>query len=378
MAKRDYYELLGIARDAAPSEIKRAFKKLALKYHPDRNPGSRKEAEERFKEIAEAYEVLGDAEKRRRYDQFGHEGLRGTGFRPFSNVEDIFGFDLFSSIFDELGFAFGSGGGRRRRGRNVEAELILEFHEACFGVTKSLEVQRREPCEACDGSGAKQGTAPRPCGTCGGLGEVQQRRGFFAVRTACPNCRGRGAVIDTPCPECAGGGRVMKTASIDVHIPAGIEDSVRLRVSGQGELDDSGQVRGDLYCYVRVKPHPLFERHKDDVVCRVPITYSQAVLGSEIDVPTLEDGTHKLQVPRGTPSGEVLTLRGLGIPHLNGRGRGDQHVVVVIDVPHKVSARQEELLRDLAELDESDVSPQRKSFFDKVRDFFTEGGTSAD
>jgi molecular chaperone DnaJ len=379
MAKRDYYEVLGIARGAKPSVIKRAFKKLALQYHPDRNRENRKEAEERFKEIAEAYEVLADAEKRQRYDQYGHEGLRGTGFRPFSNVEDIFGFDLFSSIFDELGFAFGGAGrGGRRRGRNVEAELVLEFDEACFGVTKALEVKRQEPCDACEGTGAKRGTTPRTCSTCGGLGEVQQRRGFFAVRTVCPHCRGRGSVIDTPCPDCSGAGRVMKTASIDVHIPAGIEDNVRLRVSGQGELDESRQVRGDLYCYVRVKPHPLFERHNDDVVCRVPITYSQAVLGSEIEVPTLKDGTHKLQVPRGTSSGEVLTLRGLGIPHLNGRGRGDQHVVVVIDVPHKITPRQEELLRELAELDERDVSPERKSFFEKVRDFFTDGRGATD
>ena len=373
MAKRDYYEVLGVAKDASPEEIKRTFKKLALKNHPDRNPDDRKGAEERFKEIAEAYEVLGDAEKRSRYDQFGHEGLKGTGFRPFQNVDDVFGFGLFSSIFEELGlFGFHRGGSRRRRGYDVEHDLRLALKEACFGVTRSIEVARREPCGACGGSGAKPGTAPRRCSACGGYGQVEQRAGFFAVRTVCPQCRGSGQVIDKPCADCAGAGRSTRRVAIDVRIPAGIEDGVRLRVPGQGELGDDLADRGDLYVYVHVEPDDFFKRQGDDLVCRVPISYSQAVLGAEIDVPTIGGTTSKLRVPTGTQSGEVLTLRGVGVPRLNGRGRGDEHVVVVIEVPKKLSSRQKELIRQLAELDEVDVTPERRSFFTKLKDFFTE------
>ncbi|MFW6161514.1 MAG: molecular chaperone DnaJ [Planctomycetota bacterium] len=371
MAKRDYYEVLGVARDAAPDEIKRAFKKLALQWHPDRNPDRREEAEAQFKEIAEAYEVLADDDKRARYDRFGHEGLRGTGFREFTNVEDIFGFDLFSSIFDELGFGLG-GRGRRRRGYDVQHDLTVKFREACFGTTQTVEALRREPCSSCGGSGCQPGTSPRTCRTCGGYGQVQQRAGFFAVRTTCPECRGRGTMVDKPCRECGGSGRTRQAVSIDVQIPPGIDDGVRLRVPGEGEVGEDNRTRGDLYCYIRVEPHPLFERHGQDVVCRVPITYSQAALGADIEVPTLDGGTTTLHVPAGTQSGEVLTLRGQGVPRLRGRGRGDQHVVVNIAVPKKLSARQQELLRELAALEDKHVSPQRRSFLDKLKDFFTE------
>lgn len=370
MAKRDYYEVLGVGRDAPSDQIKRAFKKLALQYHPDRNPDSRAEAEEKFKEIAEAYEVLGDPQKRPRYDAYGHEGLRGTGFRPFSTVEDIFGFDFFSSVFDELGFFAGSR--RRRRGFDVEHDLTLAFREACFGVRKTINVARREPCETCDGTGARPGSTPERCSTCGGLGQVEQRAGFFAVRTACPRCRGSGEIIAHPCAECSGNGRVRKQVAIDVSIPAGIEDGVRLRVPGQGELGPELRQRGDLYCYVRVEPDPFFQRKGDDVVCRVPITFTQAALGAEVDVPTLDGAATALRVPVGTQSGEVLTLRGLGVPRLNGRGRGDEHIVVVIEVPKRLNSRQKELLRELAALEEKHVTPERKSFVDKLKDFFTE------
>jgi molecular chaperone DnaJ len=374
MAKRDYYEVLGISRDAPTDEVKRSFKKLALKYHPDRNPDNRKEAEERFKEIAEAYEVLGDPEKRRRYDQFGVDGLRGTGFRPFSSVEDIFSFDLFSSIFDELGL-FGSGGGRRarrRRGYDVEHDLDLTFREACFGATKTLEVVRHEPCTSCGGSGARKGTTRRTCSVCGGHGQVQQRSGFFAVRTVCPQCRGAGQIVENPCPDCSGSGRAPRKTPIEVHIPAGIEDGVRLRVPGQGELGDDHMERGDLYGYVHVKPHPFFQRQGDDLICRVPITFSQAALGAEIDVPTIDGAMTKLRVPAGTQSGEALTLPALGVPRLNGRGRGDEHILVSIEVPKKLGARQADLLRELAGIEEKNVTPERKSFFEKLKHFFTE------
>ncbi|HUT33675.1 MAG TPA: molecular chaperone DnaJ [Planctomycetota bacterium] len=373
MAKRDYYEVLGVSRDATPEEIRRVFKKLALKYHPDRNPDNRKEAEERFKELAEAYEVLADPDKRRRYDQFGDEGLQGTGFQHFGSMDDVFGSSLFSSIFEELGFlGFGRQGGRRRRGYDVEHDLHLTLREACFGVTQTIEISRREPCAACGGTGARQGTAPRRCPTCRGMGQVEQRAGFFAVRTLCPSCRGSGHVIDKPCAECSGAGRSPRRVSIDVRIPAGIEDGVRLRVPGQGELGNDHAERGDLYCYVHVKPDEFFKRQGDDLICRAPITYSQAVLGAEIEVPTIDGRTTSLRVPPGTQSGEALTLPGLGVPRLNGRGRGDEHIVALIEVPRKVTERQKDLLRQLAELEERNVTPERTSFFTKLKEFFTE------
>jgi len=373
MAKRDYYDVLGVARDASQEEIKRAFKHLALKWHPDRNPDNRGEAEARFKEIAEAYEVLGDAEKRQRYDRYGREGLRGTGFQEFASVEDIFGFDLFASIFEELGLGgFGGAGRRRRRGLDIQHEVAISFKEACFGTNKSLDVMRREPCPACGSTGAQAGPAPRACRTCGGYGQVAQRAGFFTVRAVCPECHGRGSVIDRPCPDCAGTGRAPTVVPIDIHIPAGVDNGVRLRVAGEGELSDDGRSRGDLYVVIRVQSHPLFERHGDDVVCRVPITFSQAALGADIEVPTIDGGPTTLRVPPGTQSGEVLTLRGQGVPRLRGRGRGDLHAIVNIVVPKRLNPRQRELLRELAQIEDKHVAPERKSFFDKLKDFFTE------
>ncbi len=367
MAKRDYYEVLGVGRDGSLDDVRRAFKKLALRHHPDRNPERREEAEEQFREIAEAYEVLGDPEKRRRYDQFGPDGLQGTGFQHFRNMEDVFGSSLFASIFEELGF-----GRRRRRGYDVEHDLHLTLREACFGVTRTLEVTRREPCVACGGTGARQGTAPRRCPTCRGMGQVERVQGFFAVRTPCPSCRGSGQVIDKPCPDCSGAGRCPRRVSIEVRTPAGIEDGVRLRVPGQGELGDDHQDRGDLYCYVHVQPDEFFVRRGDDLVCRVPITYSQAVLGADVAVPTIEGRTAMLRVPPGTQSGEGLVLPGLGVPRFNGRGRGDELIVAVIEVPKKISERQRDLLRQLADLEDRNVTPERTSFFTKLKDFFTE------
>jgi len=371
MPKPDYYQVLGVSPDASPEEVKRQFKKLALKYHPDRNPENRKEAEEKFKQIAEAYEVLSDPEKRARYDRYGHEGLKDTGFRPFQSVDDIFGFDLFSSIFDELGF-FGPRTRTRRRGYDIQHDLTLSLKEACLGKKTIIRVTRREPCRECNSTGAARGTSPRTCPTCGGYGLVEQRAGFFAVRTTCPQCRGAGKVIERPCPECSGTGRAPRTVPIEVRIPPGVEDGTRLRVPEQGELGEDSMRRGDLYVYIHVEPHPLFQRQGNDLVCRVPITYSQAALGAEIEVPTIEGTKTTLRVPPGTQSGEVLTLHGLGVPRLNGRGRGDLHVVVNIEVPRKLNRRQRELLRELAEIEEKNVTPERKSFFDKLKDFFTE------
>ena len=320
----------------------------------------------------EANPPFPDDDKRRRYDRFGHDGLRGTGFREFSTVDDIFGFDLFSSIFDELGFGFGPGRRSRRRGYDVQHDLVVGFREACFGAVKDIEVVRREPCETCNGSGAKPGTSPRRCDVCGGYGKVQSGGGFFSIVQSCPKCRGQGTVLDSPCRKCSGTGRAPQRKSIEVRVPAGIEDGVRLRVPGQGELGGDGRARGDLYCFVRVEPHPLFERHGSDLVCRIPITYSQAALGTDLDVPTIDGDRATLHVPAGTRSGEVLTLPGMGAHRLNGRGRGDQHCIVNIEVPRKLSAKQEELLRQLAELEDRHVTPERKSFLDKLKDFFTE------
>ena len=370
MAKRDYYEVLGVSRSASGSEIKRAFKKLALQHHPDRNPDNVQEAERAFKEVAEAYEVLSDQDKRRRYDRFGHAGLQGTGFQTFStgSLSDIFGSDLFSSIFEELGLF---GGGRRRRGYDVEAELTLTFREACFGCRKNIQVSRAEPCGACRGTGVKPGTQPRPCPTCGAAGRLLEGGGIFRIQIVCPACRGQGEIAE-PCPACRGRGRIPRRGSVPVDVPRGVGHGSRLRVAGEGELGNDGYQRGDLYCHLRVQPHPFFERHGNDLACRAPITFTQAALGAEIQVPTIDGHTTPLRIPPGTQSGEILTLRGLGVPRLNGRGRGDEHILVVVEVPRKLTRRQDELLRELAELEDRHVTPERKSFFDKLKNFFTE------
>jgi molecular chaperone DnaJ len=369
--KRDFYEILGVTKDASPDDVKKAFRNAAKQFHPDKNPGN-KEAEEKFKEAAEAYEVLSDQEKRQRYDQFGHEGLRGIPSHGFQNFEeifesfgDIFGGGIFEGLFG------GGGGGRRgpRRGASLKVELVLDFLEAAKGTKKTIPVRRAELCAECKGTGAKAGSKPKTCDTCGGVGQVIQSSGFFQVRTACPHCAGAGTIVSDPCRPCDGRGRIGKKAEIEVNVPAGVDEGTRLRLSGEGEPGDLGGPAGDLFCYITVKPHPVFERHENDILLELPVAYSLAALGGKIDVPTL-DGKHSLDLKAGTQSGEVVKIRGAGVSDPRGYGRGDQLVRVVVDVPKKLTKKQEELLRELAAVEDAHVSPRRKSFLDKVKSIF--------
>ncbi len=377
MAKRDYYEVLEVAKDASPDDIKRSYRKLAFKYHPDRNHDDAS-AEERFKEAAEAYEVLSDEKKRRIYDQFGHAGLAGAGAGPrgFSGVEDIF--SAFGDIFGGPGSPFEDlfgGRGRGRSGRRVErgaslkCQIELTLVEVMAGVEKTIELRRNEFCESCGGNGAAKGTSPTSCTDCNGSGQIQMSQGFFAIRQTCPRCRGEGTVVTRPCGECRGTGRVAKKREITVRIPAGVQDGTQLRVTGEGEPGRNGGPRGDLYCFVRVREHSIFQRQDDHLICEMPISFSQAALGADVEVPTL-GGKTSLKIPRGTQSGNVFPLRGMGLPNVYGHGRGDLHVRVVIETPRKLTPRQEDLLREFAKTEELQVSPQRKTFLDKVRELF--------
>lgn len=367
---RDYYETLGVEKSASQDDIKKAFRKKALQYHPDRNPGD-KEAEKKFKEAAEAYEVLSDAEKRANYDRFGKEGLKGFAARGFQSTDEIFDAfgDIFGdSLFGEL-FGIGRQGRRVRRGASLRCELAIEFEEAARGCEKTIDLKRAEHCDRCGGTGAKPGTRPVTCNACGGRGEVLQGHGFFSIRSTCPQCHGQGHRIATPCPDCNGSGRIKVKREIKVHIPAGIEDSTRMRVSGEGEPGEDGG-RGDLFCDIYVKPHEFFERDGDNLVCEIPIPFTQATLGAEISVPTLLDGPAKMSIPRGTQSGQIFRLRGLGLHNVHGRGRGDQYIRVVVDVPRTLTKHQEELLRELAQTENVELKPRKKGFFDRLRDYF--------
>jgi molecular chaperone DnaJ len=363
--KRDYYEVLGISREAADDEIKRAFRKLAMQYHPDRNVGD-KQAEEKFKEAAEAYEVLSDGSKRQRYDRYGHAGLEGMNGPSFhQNAQSIF--DIFGDLFgDILGQRGGPGS---RSGRDLQVSIEVELVEAARGVKKTITIPREEICSECRGEGCRRGTRPAPCRRCHGHGVIIQGQGFFRVQQTCPGCGGRGAVITDPCSTCHGQGRVEVRASLEVNLPPGVDTGTRFRVTGEGEAGEPGAPRGDLYCLVRVREHPIFERDGLHLVCRVPITFSQAALGADIEVPTLE-GTITHPLPRGTQNGEVLRIPGLGMPSLRGGRRGELLVQVFVETPQKLTRRQEELFRELAEIDQKHVSPQRKSFLEKVRKLF--------
>lgn len=355
-AKRDYYEVLGVARGASGNEVKKAFRQLAMKFHPDKNQGDA-EAEARFKEVAEAYEILGDEQKRQMYDRYGHDGLRGAGFNGgFQNSEEIF--SHFSDIFGDLfGFSGGGGGRRRgpRRGPDLEYPLTIEFLEAAKGCEKEIQVPKHAVCQSCDGNGAAPGSQPQTCATCRGAGEVVQAQMFLRIRTTCPSCGGRGKVIRDPCPPCEGSGRTRVTDKLKVSIPAGIDDGMQLRLQGKGDAGDPGAPAGDLYITVRIAEHEIFGRDGHNVLCQVPIGYATACLGGDIAVPTI-DGEEVLSIERGTPSGKVYTLRDRGIPALNGRGRGDQLVQVVVAVPKTLAAREEELVRQLATLQDAKVA----------------------
>lgn len=373
MAQRDYYEVLGIARSASGSEIAGAYRKLAVKYHPDRNPDD-DEAIDRFKEAAEAFEVLNDPEKRASYDRFGHAGVNGQqGAHHFTDVEDIF--SAFGDIFGDL---FGGGRQRNRpqKGRDVRSDVTLTLKEAAAGVTKTVEFQRHDTCEKCSGSGAAEGSRREVCNYCRGQGRVIQAAGIVRIQTTCPACHGEGSTIKQPCTGCRGSGQVLKKVTTEVQIPAGVDDEMRVRITGQGEPSPNGGPPGDCYCFISVLPHPLFERDGQHLVCRVPITYAQAALGASLEVPTLE-GRGEVEIPAGTQSGTVFKLGGKGMPDPRRRGLGDLLVQVVIEVPKKLSKDEEVLLRELAELEHKHVAPERKSFFTKLKDYFTADDNTA-
>jgi molecular chaperone DnaJ len=366
-SKRDYYEVLGVARTASGKEIASAYRKLAVRYHPDSNPGD-DEAVAMFKEAAEAYEVLSDDSKRSRYDQFGHAGVGGgAGFQSTDDIFEAFG-DLFGGgMFGDL---FGRGGGRRsRRGADVRADVRLTLEEAAKGVDRTIEFSRRTICETCSGSGSRPGSQPQRCGRCGGQGRIVQSAGILRMQTTCNQCGGSGQVIVEPCQICRGTGTVKNKVSLEVHIPAGVDDGMRVRLQGEGEASPSGGPAGDCYCFISVSKHRIFHRDGPNLILQMPISYSQAALGATIEIPTL-DGPSDLVIPDGTQSGEVFRKRGLGMPDTQGGKHGDLLIQTYIETPKKLTKQQKELLRELAELDHKHVSPERKSFFEKVKEYF--------
>ena len=364
--KRDYYELLGLNRSASEEQIKKAYRKLALKYHPDRNPGD-KQAEETFKEVSEAYQVLTDPEKRVQYDQFGHAafgngGLGKGGFDFTSGFEDVFG-DIFGEFFGSRT----TRGRSRARGEDLRYNLSISFEEAVFGTEKKIKIPRQGPCDSCHGSGSKPGSSPRTCPTCRGKGQVSFQQGFFVVSRTCNQCRGQGTIISNPCSSCRGAGRVRKFQTLSVRIPAGVETGSRLKLRGEGESGVSGGPSGDLYVVIQVKPHPLFIRDGLEIICEVPISFAQAALGAEIDVPTLE-GKVKMKIPPGTQSGKIFRLKGKGVKDVQGYHHGDQHVRVVLETPTHLTSRQKELLKEFATL--GGENPLAEGFLDKVKQIF--------
>jgi molecular chaperone DnaJ len=378
MAKRDYYETLGVAKNASEEEIKKAYRKLAMKYHPDRNPDS-KGAEDKFKEAKEAYEMLSDKGKREAYDRYGHAGVDpnmggggfGAGAGQYGGFSDAFG-DIFGDIF-------GQGGGRSRgagpqvyRGADLRYNLEITLEQAAHGFDTTIRVPSWSECETCHGSGAKPGTQPTACGTCGGQGQVRMQQGFFSIQQTCPKCHGTGKIIPNPCGTCAGAGRVKKTKTLEVKIPAGIDDGMRIRSSGNGEPGMNGGPPGDLYVEIHIKQHPVFQRDGDDLHCEIPISFTKAALGGEVEVPTL-NGKASFTLPEGTQSGKTFRLRGKGIKGVRSGYAGDLFCHVVVETPVKLTDRQKELLQEFEQLmtaGGSKHNPHSKSWKDKVKEFF--------
>jgi molecular chaperone DnaJ len=368
MTQRDYYEILNVNRNASPEELKDAFRNLARKYHPDVSKEAH--AEEKFKEINEAYAVLSDSEKRAAYDRYGHAGVNGMGGMPdFTTID-------FSDIFEEF-FGFGGmGGGSRRRnaprrGADLSYAVTLEFEEAVFGLDKEVEITRDEVCSGCNGSGAEAGTSPETCNHCSGRGEVRQARqtflGSMVQVVTCPVCQGKGTVIKSPCRVCRGNGLERKVNKKLIHIPAGVDNGTQIRLAGEGQPGLNGGPYGNLYIEIRVKPHRFFKRHKEDIHLDLNINIAQATLGAEVEVPTI-DGKEKLVIPPGTQPGKTFKMRGHGVPHLRSSGRGDQIVIIGVDIPTHISAEQRELLEKLAETLGTEVLPQEKGFFDRLKE----------
>jgi len=367
MAEKDYYEILGVSRDASSEDVKSAFRNLARKWHPDVNKAP--EAEEKFKEINEAYAILSDAEKRAAYDRFGHAGLNGMGGMP-----DFTNFD-FSDIFEDF-FGFATGTRRRsrnapRRGADLSYAVQLEFDEAFFGVEKEIEITRDEVCSVCNGNGAEPGTTPIRCPNCNGQGEVRQVKqtflGSMVQVTTCPKCNGKGEVIETPCHNCHGKGIERKTVKKVVPIPAGVDNGTQIRLAGEGQPGLNGGPKGNLYLEINVKPHKFFKRRKDDIILDLDINIAQATLGADIEVPTM-NGSDKLKIPSGTQPGKVFVLRNKGFPHVRGSGSGDELVVINVEVPTRLTDEQKELLEKLADTLGTEVRPQERSFIDRLKD----------
>ena len=374
--KRDYYEILGVGRNASGEEIKRAYRKLAVKFHPDKNPDDAR-AEEKFKELGEAYDVLMDEEKRAAYDRYGHAafsqgmGGRGGGFHdPFDIFREVFGGGAGGGIFETF---FGGGGSTdregRQRGSDLRYDMQITLEEAAFGVEKEIEVRKLDACDKCKGTGAEAGSRAVTCPSCHGRGQVISSRGFFQVSQTCPRCRGVGEIIEKPCRVCGGEGRIEKTSRIKLKVPAGIADGSRLRSSRNGEAGIRGGAPGDLYVVIHVKEHPIFQRDEDNLYCEVPIPFSTAALGGEIPVPTL-DGKASLKVPAGMQSGQIFKLRGKGISNVNGRGRGDLLARLLVEVPTRLNAEQRQKLEEFAGLCGEENTPLHKSFFERAKEFF--------
>jgi molecular chaperone DnaJ len=372
--KRDYYEVLGVNRDASPEEVKRAYRQAALKYHPDRSVDD-PEAGEKFKEAAEAYEILSDPEKRNRYDRFGHAGLSGVAGHDFSRMRPDDVFSIFGDIFGDM-FGMPFGGRRTAPGVDLQTEVLLSLAEVAAGAERAIEFTRNDFCDRCAGKGAEPGSKTQTCGTCGGYGQVERTAGmgFFSTRvvTACPQCRGRGSTFTRACKQCKGAGRTPKRRVVTVKIPAGIHDGQAVRLRSEGEPSEDGSARGDLHCYVRIEEHPFLQRHGRDLLCDLPISFTQAALGAKVDVPTLK-GKMGITIPPGAQHGEMLSLGGMGLPDVRTGRKGDQIVRLLIEIPRKLNAKQEELLRQFAETEDKTVLPQSKGFLEKLKEFLDLG-----
>jgi molecular chaperone DnaJ len=370
VSKQDYYELLGVARDASDQELKSSYRKLAMQFHPDRNPGNAL-AEEQFKAVGEAYQVLSDPQKRAAYDRFGHAGLGSAGgfnSDPFAGAGDLG--DIFGDIFGEMFSGGGRRASRQQRGRDLRYDLALEFEEAVFGKKTDIQIRRMVACTTCRGTGAAQGRGPIPCQQCGGRGQVRFQQGFFSIARTCTQCGGTGTIITEPCKTCHGDTRVQTEHTITVNVPAGVEDGTRIRFQGEGDAGRNNSAAGDLYVVLSVKQHKFFEREGDDIFCVVPISFPQAALGVELNIPTL-DSEIKLKIPEGTASGRQFRMRGKGVPHLNEHGKGDLVVEVRVETPSKLTRAQRDLLKQLAESMPVENTPVSRSLFSKVRDIFS-------
>ncbi|MBZ2175741.1 molecular chaperone DnaJ [Schnuerera sp. xch1] len=371
---RDYYEILNVSKDSSQDEIKSSFRKLAKKYHPDLNPDN-KESEQRFKEINEAYEVLGDPEKRRRYDTYGHAGVNGQG----GYSQDFGGFDdIFDDIFDIFGGGFGRNSSKARRqgpvkGANLRYNLNLEFKEAVFGVEKEIKIRKSEPCKTCDGTGVKPGSSKETCNKCNGTGELRYTQqtpfGKFVRTATCDKCNGTGEIIKEKCTTCSGTGKETKNKKIKVKVPAGVDTGSIISIRGEGEAGERGGPSGDLYVYINVKEHSIFKRDGNDIYYTIPISFVEAALGTEIDIPTLE-GTTKYTIPEGTQTGTQFRLKNMGVPNVRGIGRGDLYFKIKVEVPERLTERQKELLIEFAKESGEDITKSKKGFFSKMKDAF--------